>query len=232
MNPPAPILYEDNHLLIVNKLAGQIVQGDKTGHKPLVECFKDFIKARDGKPGNVFLGVAHRLDRPVSGALLFAKTSKALERVNALIRDRRLSKIYWAISRHRPDLPEDRLVQYLYRNEKQNKSYICPPTRQGAQKAELSYHLAGSSEHYTLIEVELHTGRHHQIRTQLASIGCPIQGDLKYGDRRSNPDGSISLHARYLHLIHPVRQTPIDITAPVPGTALWQYFEKSAGLNP
>ncbi|MCM1041160.1 MAG: RluA family pseudouridine synthase [Bacteroides sp.] len=223
---PAPILYEDNHLLAVNKQVGQIVQGDKTGDIPLSELFKDYIKQRDGKPGNVFLGVPHRLDRPVSGALLLAKTGKALERLNALIRERQLQKTYWAISRFAPPREQDCLEQYMFRNEKQNKSYICRASDPGAQKAELSYRLLARSERYFLLEVQLHTGRHHQIRAQLAAMGCPIQGDLKYGDKRSNPDGGISLHARSLHLIHPVRQTPLDLTAPVPEGALWQYFEK------
>lgn len=231
MSAPAPILYEDNHLLVVNKQAGQIVQGDRTGDRPLVECFKDFIKVRDNKPGNVFLGVAHRLDRPVSGALLFAKTGKALERVNEVIRQRELSKTYWALTRNCPEIPQGTLVQYLYKNEQQNKSYPCEPNRPGAQKAELSYRIAGYSEHYTLLEVELHTGRHHQIRAQLAAIGCPIQGDLKYGDKRSNPDGSIGLHARCLKLIHPVRKTELKIIAPVPSLPLWLYFEGNPEIN-
>ncbi len=226
MTEPAPILYEDNHLLIVNKQAGQIVQGDRTGDRPLVECFKDFIKERDQKPGNVFLGVAHRLDRPVSGALLFAKTGKALERANELIRKRELSKVYWALTRNCPEIPQGKLTHCLYKNEKQNKSYPCEPTRPGAQKAELFYHVLGCSEHYTLLEVELLTGRHHQIRAQLAAIGCPIQGDLKYGDKRSNSDGSIGLHARYLKLVHPVRKTELEIIAPTPDLPLWRYFEE------
>lgn len=225
MIPPAPILYEDNHLLAVNKASGQIVQGDKTGDIPLSEQFKAFIKERDQKPGNVFLGVPHRLDRPVSGVLLFAKTGKALERLNALIRERQMQKIYWALTRHEPPKQQDRLEQYIFKNEKQNKSYICAASANGAQKAELSYRLVGRSDNYFLLEVQLHTGRHHQIRAQLSAMGCPIQGDLKYGDRRSNPDGSISLHARSLSLIHPVRQTPLEIVAPVPESALWRYFE-------
>lgn len=223
---PAPILYEDNHLLAVNKKAGQIVQGDKTGDIPLSECFKEYIKERDNKPGNVFLGVPHRLDRPVSGVLLFAKTGKALERVNALIRNRQLQKTYWAITRHEPPQEQARIEQYIVKNEKQNKSYICPASVSGAQKAELSYRLLARSQRYFLLEVQLHTGRHHQIRAQLANMGCPIQGDLKYGDKRSNPDGGISLHARSLQLIHPVRQTPLEIIAPLPETALWQCFER------
>lgn len=227
MLEPAPILYEDNHLLAVNKRAGQIVQGDKTGDIPLSGQFKDFIKQRDAKPGNVFLGVPHRLDRPVSGVLLFAKTGKALERLNALIRERQMQKVYWAVTRFEPPHGQDHLEQYILKNEKQNKSYICDPSAPGAQRAELSYRLLGHSDRYFLLEVQLHTGRHHQIRAQLAAMGCPIQGDLKYGDKRSNPDGSISLHARSLSLIHPVRQTPLEIVAPVPDTSLWRYFEDS-----
>lgn len=224
MQPPAPILYEDNHLLAVNKLPGQIVQGDKTGDVPLSEQFKAFIKERDAKPGNVFLGLAHRLDRPVSGVLLFAKTGKALARLNAMIREREFQKIYWAICRNEPVEPQGHLLQYLYKNEANNKSYICPPERPGAQKAELYYKVIGHSERYALIEVELCTGRHHQIRVQLAGMGCPIQGDLKYGDKRSNPDGSISLHARYLQLIHPVRKTELRIEAPTPQSGVWPHF--------
>ena len=227
LSEPAFILYEDNHLLAVNKKAGQIVQGDKTGDIPLSEHFKAYIKQRDGKPGNVYLGVPHRLDRPVSGALLFAKTGKALERLNALIRERQLQKIYWAITRFEPPHEEERLEQYIVKNEKQNKSYICPASTPGAQRAELSYRLLARSQRYFLLEVQLHTGRHHQIRAQLSAMGCPIQGDLKYGDKRSNPDGSISLHARSLHLIHPVRQTPLEITAPMPEIGLWRCFTDS-----
>lgn len=226
MQPPSPILYEDNHLLVVNKKAGQIVQGDKTGDVPLVELFKAYIKERDGKPGNVFLGVVHRLDRPVSGVLAFAKTGKALERMNALVRDREIRKVYWALSRFRPEKKSDRLVQYLCKNERQNKSYVCGADRPDALRAELSYRLIGTSERYALLEVELHTGRHHQIRVQLASIGCPIQGDLKYGDRRSNPDGSIGLHARCLQFLHPVRKEMMEFTAEPPQQGVWRFFGK------
>lgn len=226
---PSPILYEDNHLLAINKLPGQIVQGDKTGDRPLNELFKAFIKERDRKPGNVFLGVAHRLDRPVSGVLLLAKTGKALERVNALIREREMRKIYWALTRGVPPAASDRLVQYLYKNEKQNKSYICASDRPDALLAELTYRLLARSESFSLLEVELHTGRHHQIRAQLAAMGCPILGDLKYGDRRSNPDGSICLHARKLSLVHPVRKTGLEIVAPVPGSGPWRFFPQPSG---
>ena len=221
MQAPAPILYEDNHLLAVNKQVGQIVQGDKTGDTPLSELFKAFIKERDAKPGNVFLGVQHRLDRQVSGILLFAKTGKALERLNAMIRDRKMRKIYWALTRYEPLEPKGHLVQYLCKNERNNKSYLCEASRQGAQRAELYYERLGRSQTYTLLEVELCTGRHHQIRAQLAGMGCPIQGDLKYGDKRSNPDGGISLHARYLYLNHPVGGKPLLIEAPVPSKGMW-----------
>ncbi len=224
MREPAPILYEDNHLLVANKLPGQIVQGDKTGDIPLSELFKAFIKERDAKPGNVFLGVVHRLDRPVSGAVLFAKTGKALARLNAMLRDRELRKTYWAVCRNEPAEPQGHLVQYLRKNESNNKSYVCQSGQAGARKAELYYKVIGHSERYTLMEVELCTGRHHQIRAQLSAMGCPIQGDLKYGDKRSNPDGSISLHARYLQLIHPVRKTELRIEAPVPQSGVWPHF--------
>lgn len=224
LKPPSDILYEDNHLLAVNKLPGQIVQGDKTGDVPLSELFKAYIKQRDQKPGNVFLGVAHRLDRPVGGVLLFAKTGKGLERVNALIRERQLQKTYWAVTRGTPPRTQDDLVQYLYKNEKQNKSYVCPPDRAGALQASLSYEVIGRSKSFTLLQIELHTGRHHQIRAQLSSIGCPVVGDLKYGDKRNNPDGGICLHARRLRFIHPVQKIPLEIIAPLPSTTPWIYF--------
>lgn len=225
---PADILYEDNHLIIVNKKAGQIVQGDKTGDKPLSERLKDFIKMRDGKPGNVFLGVTHRLDRPVSGVIVFAKTSKALERMNAIIRDRKIKKTYWALTRGIPARKDGFLIDYLIKNEVQNRSYVCSPERKGALRAELSYHMLGRSEKYTLLEIELHTGRHHQIRCQLSAMGCPIQGDLKYGDRRSNPDGSIALHARYLEFEHPVKKEILRIVAPIPSIGAWKYFQDNS----
>jgi 23S rRNA pseudouridine1911/1915/1917 synthase len=219
------ILYEDNHILAVNKRAGDIVQGDKTGDTPLSEYLKDYIKQRDHKPGNVFIGVPHRLDRPVSGVALFAKTGKALERLNQLFRTGDVRKIYWAIVRDRPASNTDTLTHYLVRHEKQNKSYASPTPQPNAKEARMRYRIVTGSDHYHLIEVELLTGRHHQIRCQLAAIGCPIKGDLKYGAARSNPDGSISLHARRIELIHPVKKEPLTIVAPVPDEPLWKWFD-------
>ena len=219
----ARILYEDNHLLIFNKKTGEIVQGDKTGDEPLSETLKAFIAQRDSKPGNVFIGVPHRLDRPVSGIAVFAKTSKALERLNEMFRDssasgnedaRRITKTYWALVEHCPEPAEGVLKHYLLRNEKQNKSYAYTSPKPGAKEAVLKYHLLKATKSYFLVEVELLTGRHHQIRCQLSAIGCPIKGDLKYGARRSNKDGGISLHARTISMIHPVRKERIEITAP------------------
>ena len=219
------ILFEDNHIIALNKLSGQIVQGDKTGDKPLSELLKDFIKQRDNKPGNVFAGVTHRLDRPVSGVVLFAKTSKALERLNKMFRDGEIQKTYWAIVKNRPPKESDLLTHYLVRNEKQNKSYPHNKLVDGAKEARLKYTLLLSGDNYHLLEVQLFTGRHHQIRCQLAAIGCPIKGDLKYGANRSNPDGSISLHARSADFIHPVKKEPVAIIAPSPNENLWKWFE-------
>ncbi|MDR3351313.1 MAG: RNA pseudouridine synthase [Prevotellaceae bacterium] len=224
-------LYEDNHIIAVNKRAGEIVQGDKTGDTPLCEAVKNFIKQRDNKPGNVFLGVPHRLDRPVSGVTLFAKTGKALERLNELFRNGGMHKIYWAIVKNRPAQDSGALTHYLTRNEKQNKSYAFDAPRPGAKEARLRYTLLAGGDNYHLLEVQLLTGRHHQIRCQLAAIGCPVKGDLKYGAARSNPDGSISLHARSAAFVHPVKKEPVAIIAPVPGDTLWQWFEqRMAGL--
>lgn len=220
------ILYEDNHIIAVNKHAGQIVQGDKTGDEPLSETLKHFIKERDRKAGNVFLGVPHRLDRPVSGVALFAKTGKALERLNELFRRGEIHKSYWAVVKQCPDPHTAMLTHYLGRNEKQNRSFVTEATHVGAKEARLQYTLLCSAENYHLLEVLLFTGRHHQIRCQLAAIGCPIKGDLKYGAARSNPDGSISLHARSATFIHPVKKEEITIVAPVPDEPLWQYFSK------
>jgi len=219
------LLYEDNHLLVVNKQAGQIVQGDKTGDEPLSEMLKRFIKERDNKPGNVFMGVPHRLDRPVSGVAIFAKTGKALERLNEMFRNSEMHKLYWAIVKKRPAEDTAMLTHYLSRNEKMNKSFASSAPKPGAKEARLKYRLLTSAENYHLLEVQLFTGRHHQIRCQMAAIGCPIKGDLKYGAPRSNPDGSISLHARSVSFIHPVKKEEITITAPVPIEPLWQYFE-------
>lgn len=218
------ILYEDNHLLIVNKHPGEIVQGDKTGDKPLVDILKDFIKERDAKPGNVFLGVVHRLDRPVGGAVIFAKTSKALARLNEMLRKGEIHKTYWALSRGIPPKEADTLTGYITTVERTNKSYLSQRPKDGAKEARLKYRLIARGATYSLIEVDLLTGRKHQIRVQLSSIGCPIKGDLKYGDRRSNPDGSISLLARHIRFIHPVSGKQIDIAAPAPAEEPWIYL--------
>ena len=212
------ILYEDNHLLILNKRTGEIVQGDKTGDEPLSETLKAFIAQRDGKPGQVFMGVPHRLDRPVSGIVLMAKTSKALERMNALFREGGVHKTYWALCCARPEPESALLTDWMTRNEKLNKSFIAKGPGHEAKEAKLRYTYLRSTERYHLVEVELMTGRHHQIRCQLAHIGCPIKGDLKYGAPRSNPDGGISLHARSIRFIHPVKKTEIALEAPVPST--------------
>lgn len=217
------ILYEDNHLIVINKLPGQIVQGDKTGDVPLSELIKDFLKQRDNKPGNVFCGVIHRLDRPVSGVCIFAKTSKALSRMNELVKSRDFHKTYHAVVKDMPPAMQGTLEDYLVRNEKQNKSFVTKDERQpGAKLAKLDYRLLATSKGgYHLLEIDLHTGRHHQIRCQLAHMGCPIKGDLKYGAQRSNPDGSISLHAYRVEFEHPVRHEPVIVTAPAP----WNYFD-------
>lgn len=216
------VVYEDNHIIIVNKTCREIVQGDKTGDKPLSEMLKEWLKEKYAKPGNVFVGVTHRLDRPVSGLVIFAKTSKALSRLNEMFRTGQVKKTYWAVVKNNPPAQAGTLVHYLTRNEKQNKStaYISPRT--GAQRAELDYALIATGDNYKLLEVDLKTGRHHQIRCQLAKMGCPIKGDLKYGAERSNPDGGISLHARRVCFEHPVSHVIVDVTAPVPNDPLWK----------
>ena len=219
------VVYEDNHLIIVNKSSSEIVQGDKTGDKPLAEMVKEYIKQKYHKPGNVFLGVVHRLDRPVSGLVVFARTSKALARLNEMFRTKEVHKTYWAIVGNCPPTEEGELVHWLVRNEKQNKSYAYDKEKPGAKQAILDYKLIGRSERYFLLEVDLKTGRHHQIRCQLAKVGCPIKGDLKYGSPRSNPDGSICLHARRVRFVHPVSKQEIDVTAPVPEGNLWHSFQ-------
>ena len=206
------ILFEDNHLLIFNKRTGEIVQGDKTGDEPLSETLKAFIAQRDSKPGQVFMGVPHRLDRPVSGVCVFAKTSKALERLNQMLRDGEIHKTYWALTANKPPKTEDTLTDFLVRNEAQNKSYVA----KNGKEARLKYTLIQTTDRYFLLEVQLFTGRHHQIRCQLSHMGCPIKGDLKYGAKRSNPDGGISLMARRIQFIHPVKKTEVDVLAPVP----------------
>ncbi|MDE6146391.1 MAG: RluA family pseudouridine synthase [Muribaculaceae bacterium] len=221
------VLYEDNHIIIVNKIPGEIVQGDKTGDKPLVEIVREYLKEKYSKPGNVFCGVVHRLDRPVGGLVVFAKTSKALTRLNEMFREGRVHKTYWAISRNRPAQPQGRLTHYITTVEKNNKSTAHKSPVSNSKEARLSYRLICESDRYNLIEVKLETGRKHQIRVQLSAIGCPIRGDLKYGDKRSNPDGSISLMARSIEFEHPVSHEIIKLTAPVPeGDALWAAMEK------
>lgn len=217
------ILYEDNHLLVVNKRAGEIVQGDRTGDECLAETLKAFVAQRDGKPGQVFMGIPHRLDRPVSGIVVFAKTSKALERLAAMFREGEVHKTYWALCCAAPQTPEGELEDWLVRNEKMNKSFIAKAGNREAKLARLRYRYLGPTERYHLVEVELLTGRHHQIRCQLAGMGCVIKGDLKYGAPRSNPDGGISLHSRHISLIHPVRKTPLELTAPLPSS--WRGME-------
>lgn len=211
------ILYEDNHLLIVNKLAGEIVQGDKTGDTTLIDSVKSYIKNKYQKPGNVFCGLVHRIDRPVSGAVIFAKTSKALTRLNEIVKERKINKIYWALVEGKPDITQQNLVDYLYRQERNNKTYVSSTEKKGYVRAELSYQTLRILTHYTLLEVTLYTGRHHQIRAQLSAHGMVIKGDLKYGARRSNQDGSISLHARTVEFNHPVTHEKISVTAPLSG---------------
>lgn len=219
------VVYEDNHIIIVNKSCSEIVQGDKTGDRPLSEQVKEYIKDKYAKPGNVFCGVVHRLDRPVSGLVVFAKTSKALARLNEMFKNKDVRKTYWAIVCNRPPQEEGELRDYLVRNEQQNKAYVRSKETRGAKEAVLDYKLIGASDRYFLLEVHLHTGRHHQIRCQLAHIGCPVKGDLKYGAPRSNPDGGISLHARAIEFVHPVSKQLISVIASVPHDALWQFFE-------
>ena len=218
------VVYEDNHIIIVNKRSSESVQGDKTGDRPRVEEVKEYIKEKYHKPGNVFLGVVHRLDRPVSGLVVFARTGKALARLNEMFRTKEVKKTYWAIVGNCPASPEGELCHWLVRNEKQNKSYAYDAEKPGAKQAILDYRLIGRSDRYYLLEVDLKTGRHHQIRCQLAKIGCPIKGDLKYGAPRSNPDGSISLHARRVRFIHPVSKKEICVEAPLPEDRLWHSF--------
>ncbi len=219
---PAPrILYEDNHIIAVNKMPSDIVQGDVSGDVPLADRVRDYLRERHGKPGNVFIGIPHRLDRPTSGVVLFARTSKALERLGALFREGEVQKTYWAIVAERPPRETDTLVHWLRRNAGQNKSYVVPGPGGTARQARLTYRLLGSLERYHLLEIELHTGRHHQIRAQLAAIGCHIKGDLKYGAARSNPGGGIHLHARRVSFVHPVSGLPIVITADPPADPVW-----------
>lgn len=220
------ILYEDNHLVAINKRCGDIVQGDKTGDRTVGDDVKAYLKEKYGKPGNVFLGVTHRLDRPTSGVLLFARTSKSLARMNELFRmDGAIRKTYWAVVDRIPEPAEGTLGHWLVRNEKQNKSYAYGREQKDSRKASLGYRFIASSDRFHLLEIELHTGRHHQIRAQLAAIGIHIKGDMKYGFPRSNKDGGIHLHARSIRFTHPVSQEPVEIVAPVPDDPVWRYFE-------
>ncbi|MBQ8501200.1 MAG: RNA pseudouridine synthase [Bacteroides sp.] len=219
------VVYEDNHIIIVNKTASEIVQGDKTGDIPLSDTVKQYLKEKYAKPGNVFIGVTHRLDRPVSGLVVFAKTSKALARMNEMFKNGEVKKTYWAVVKNRPPQEEGTLTHWLVRNEKQNKSYAYPTEKPGSKKAVLHYRLIAASDNYYLLEVDLQTGRHHQIRCQLAKMGCSIKGDLKYGFPRSNADGSICLHARFIRFVHPVSKNLIEVEAPVPSGNLWAGFK-------
>lgn len=221
------VLYEDNHIIIVNKAPGEIVQGDKTGDKPLSDMVKEYLKEKYNKLGNVFCGVTHRLDRPTSGIVVFAKTSKALSRLNEMFKNNEIDKTYWAIVKKLPEKPEARLTHYLVKNERTNKSTAYDVEKPNTKKSVLHYKLVGQSENYNLLEVDLETGRHHQIRCQLSKIGSPIKGDLKYGAERSNPDGSISLHARKISFIHPVSKEKIEVVAPVPDDVLWKALSEA-----
>jgi 23S rRNA pseudouridine1911/1915/1917 synthase len=218
------ILYEDNHIIAVNKHISEIVQTDKTGDKPLEDSLKEYIKDKYHKPGDVFLGIVHRIDRPVSGVVLFARTTKALIRLNAMFQEKSVEKIYWAIVKEKPPKSEDTLVHYLVRNTKSNKSFCSEKETSGSKQAILHYRWIASSDVYHLLEIRLETGRHHQIRSQLATIGCPIKGDLKYGFPRSNKDGGISLHSRKVRFVHPVRDEELIIEAPTPDDKLWNTF--------
>lgn len=220
------IVYEDNHMLVVNKKVGQLVQGDKTGDESLLESIKNFIKIRDEKPGNVFLGLVHRIDRPTSGLVIYAKTSKALSRLTQMVKNREVKKTYWAVVPKVPIPKSQRLVHYLKKNEKNNKASVFTKVTEGAKESILTYTIIKTLENYMLLEVDLETGRHHQIRAQLSKTGVPIKGDLKYGSPRSNPDGGINLHARKLEFVHPVTKEDMIIVAPVPqNDAIWRACE-------
>ncbi|MGE4290369.1 MAG: RluA family pseudouridine synthase [Salinivirgaceae bacterium] len=223
------VLFEDNHIIAINKSVSDIVQGDKTGDEPLSEKVKSYLKVKYQKPGNVFVGVTHRLDRPTSGVVLFARTSKALTRLNAMFQEKtQIQKTYWAIVKNRPEQDSGRLVHFLLRDTQKNKSTVVKKPVKDAKEAILEYELMAQSDNFYLLQINLLTGRHHQIRAQLAAIGCPIKGDLKYGFSRSNPDGGISLHARSIEFAHPVSKAQIKIVAPVPDDKLWQYFEQAS----
>jgi 23S rRNA pseudouridine1911/1915/1917 synthase len=215
------VLFEDNHIIIVNKRSGDITQGDKTGDKPLSDVVKNYIKTKFNKPGNVYLGVVHRLDRPTSGVIIFARTSKALERLNKMLREKKINKTYWAIVKGCPKKEKDTLINFLKKNPKKNKSSVYQHEISGAKRAVLHYQVIQKLDNYTLLEIDLETGRHHQIRAQLSAIGFPIKGDLKYGFNRSNKDGSIHLHARKIEFIHPVSKVQISLIAPTPNDVIW-----------
>ena len=219
------ILFEDNHLIVVNKPSGRLIQGDKTGDIPLSDDVKKYLKEKYNKPGEVFLGTVHRLDRPTSGIVLFARTSKALTRMNALFKSKSVQKTYWAVTEDKPNQSKGKLIDYLAKTERNNKSRVVERNTSGAKLAELDYKLIGNGDRYSFIEVYPKTGRHHQIRVQLSNMGCIIKGDLKYGAKRSNKNGSIHLHARKLEFIHPVKKEPVSIKAPVPKDSLWNAFE-------
>ena len=218
------VLYEDNHLIAINKEAGELVQGDESGDRTLADEVKDYLKRKYNKPGNVFLGIPHRLDRPTTGIVIYARTDKALSRMTALFRTSDVKKTYWAIVDRCPEKKEGEIVHYIVRNAANNKSFAYSKEKPGSKIARLSYRVLASSDNYHLLEIDLHTGRHHQIRAQLAALGIHIKGDLKYGAARSNPDGGICLHARRVTFTHPVKKEPVDIIAPPPGNTLWAYF--------
>ncbi|WP_397447633.1 RluA family pseudouridine synthase [Polaribacter sp. R77954] len=220
------VLFEDNHLIIVNKRSGDITQGDKTGDKPLSDVVKEYIKKKYNKAGNVFLGVVHRLDRPTSGVIIFARTSKALERLNKMLRNKQINKTYWAVVKNHPKQEKDTLINFLKKNPKNNKSSVYQKEIEGSKKAILHYQIIKKLDNYSLLEVDLETGRHHQIRAQLSAIGFPIKGDLKYGFNRSNKDGSIHLHARKIEFTHPVSKENILITAPTPNEVIWNACQQ------
>ena len=219
------VLFEDNHIIVVNKRVGDIVQGDKTGDKPLSDIVKEYIANKYNKPGKVFLGVVHRLDRPTSGIVIFARTSKALERLNKMLREKTIKKTYWAVVKNAPVKQQDTLINYLKKNPKNNKSTAYSKEIVESKKAILHYKTINKSDHYTLLEIDLETGRHHQIRCQLANIGSPIKGDLKYGFNRSNKNGGIHLHARKIEFIHPVKKEIVSFIAPIPNDVVWSFFE-------
>ncbi|MEN8703518.1 MAG: RNA pseudouridine synthase [Polaribacter sp.] len=215
------VLFEDNHIIIVNKRSGDITQGDKTGDKPLSDVVKEYIKDKYNKAGNVYLGVVHRLDRPTSGVIIFARTSKALERLNKVLRDKEIYKTYWAVVKNHPKKEKATLINFLKKNPKNNKSSVFQKEIEGSKKAILHYSVVKKLDNYTLLEIDLETGRHHQIRAQLSNIGYPIKGDLKYGFNRSNKDGSIHLHARKIEFIHPVTKEKVSVIAPTPNEVIW-----------